>query len=209
MFQHLGGTMSCVPGYSEAEVELAHQRLTRAIHQGDERIAAYRIVRWGPSDGYEAIVVDVPEHAAALQRVLTTSFSPDDPDLYRVEVNAEPVPEEYLAGRGIFIRTLDVDSLPADVVDDLERASEEFQRARESGAPIQIVGWDEENQYWAVVREGESSFTGVQDLGDAISASSTRGDVPVIVSDEVYEQMVRKRDAWLPRPARVRASPPA
>src|SRR4051812_35602263 len=74
---------------------------------------------------------------------------------------------------------------------------------RVPGEPIRILGWDEENHYWAARRDGEPLFMGVQDLGDAINASSTRGDVDIVISDEVYEQMLQSSDAWLPRPRRV------
>ena len=69
--------------------------------------------------------------------------------------------------------------------------------------PIHILGWSEALQCWAAGRAGEPSFAGVQDLGDAIDASSTRGDVPIVVSKTVYEQMMAKGDAWLPYPSRV------
>jgi hypothetical protein len=52
-------------------------------------------------------------------------------------------------------------------------------------------------------REGEPSFRGVVDLGDAINASSTRGDVPILVNEAVYQEMHSYGDAWFPVPKRV------
>ena len=75
------------------------------------------------------------------------------------------------------------------------------------GAPIRILGWDEAVDGWAVDRQGDPTLTSVQDLGDALHASSSRGDVAIIVSDEVYQEMVDRRAAWRPLPARVRIEP--
>ena len=55
----------------------------------------------------------------------------------------------------------------------------------------------------AAAREGERSFTGVQDLGDAFMACNHR-DADLIVSNHVYAEIVARGDAWLPRPDCVR-----
>jgi hypothetical protein len=74
----------------------------------------------------------------------------------------------------------------------------------ESGAPIRILRRDPDDTCWLATREGEPSFQGVSDLGDAINASSTRGDVAILVSERVYEHMCSYSDAWYPVPSRVR-----
>jgi hypothetical protein len=66
--------------------------------------------------------------------------------------------------------------------------------AKSRVAPIVIHGWDEENNYWTASRDGEPSFLGVQDLGDAYQASNTRG-AELIISDGVYAQMVALGEA--------------
>ena len=70
-------------------------------------------------------------------------------------------------------------------------------------SPIRILARDPEDQFWVAARDGEPAFKGVGDLGDAINASSTRGDVPILVSEAVYEQMHSYGDAWYPVPKRV------
>jgi hypothetical protein len=72
-------------------------------------------------------------------------------------------------------------------------------------APVELLGWDEDNHYWAASRAGEPSFTGVQDLGDAYMACNSR-DAELIVTDEVYAEMVASGDAPPQRPSWVRAS---
>ncbi len=72
-----------------------------------------------------------------------------------------------------------------------------------ANAPVRILGWDDSNQHWAAAREGERSFAGVQDLGDAFMACHNRS-ADLIVSDHVYAEMVARGDAWLPRPDWVR-----
>ncbi len=72
-----------------------------------------------------------------------------------------------------------------------------------SGAPIRILGRDAEDTCWLAGREGEPSFQGVGDLGDAINASSIRADVAILVSKKVYEDMFLCSDAWYPVPSRV------
>ncbi len=76
-----------------------------------------------------------------------------------------------------------------------------------ASAPVEILGWDEDNNYWAAKRHGEPSFTGVQDLGDAYMACSTR-DANVIISDDVYEEMVASGDAPRERPSWVHSPRP-
>jgi hypothetical protein len=72
-----------------------------------------------------------------------------------------------------------------------------------TAAPIRILGWSEEHGCWAAERDGEPEFASVGDLGDAINASSTRGDVPIVISKTVYEDMIAQGHAWLPYPPRV------
>jgi len=76
------------------------------------------------------------------------------------------------------------------------------------GSPIRILGRDDPFGDWVAVREGEPGFTSVQDLGDALQASSSRGEVAILVSDEVYQQMLDAHAAWLPLPNRVRIEEP-
>jgi hypothetical protein len=64
-----------------------------------------------------------------------------------------------------------------------------------TGAPIRILGWSEEHGCWAAERDGEPEFASVGDLGDAINASSARGDVPIVITARVYEQMMAQGDA--------------
>ncbi|HEY2984617.1 MAG TPA: hypothetical protein VGJ38_10715 [Jatrophihabitantaceae bacterium] len=66
-------------------------------------------------------------------------------------------------------------------------------------APVEILGWDETNSYWAAKRDGEPSFTGVQGLGDAYMACTAR-DADLIISDDVYAEMVAAGDAPPERP---------
>jgi hypothetical protein len=72
-----------------------------------------------------------------------------------------------------------------------------------SAAPVRILGWDDKNEYWAAVRDGEPSFTGVQGLGDAYMACSNR-DAELVIDDDVYAQMVAAGDAPPERPDWVR-----
>lgn len=71
-----------------------------------------------------------------------------------------------------------------------------------TNAPIRVVGWDEENQYWTAQCDDEPSFCGVQDLGDAYLACSAR-EVSLIVSDDVYAAMVALGEAPPVRPGWV------
>jgi hypothetical protein len=67
--------------------------LTEAIR--DRLFATYSIVEWGPSDGYELVVVNVPDQNLSLERLLSTAFAPDQPAMYRVEVDTSPLPHRY------------------------------------------------------------------------------------------------------------------
>jgi hypothetical protein len=69
-------------------------------------------------------------------------------------------------------------------------------------APIVLLGWDEDNHNWAASREGEPSFTGVQDFMDAWLASQTRG-ASLVIPDAVYAQLLADGDAPPERPAWV------
>lgn len=69
-----------------------------------------------------------------------------------------------------------------------------------SNPPIHIHGWDEVSNYWAATREGEPSFRGVQDLGDAYAAALTRR-CDLVIADEVWIEM--NDGQWRPRPSDV------
>jgi hypothetical protein len=73
-----------------------------------------------------------------------------------------------------------------------------------SNAPVTVLGWDERNHDWTAQRDGESSFTGVGDLGDAYMACSVR-NADLIISDAVYAEMVAAGDAPPERPDWVRS----
>jgi hypothetical protein len=66
-------------------------------------------------------------------------------------------------------------------------------------APVRILGWDDENQWWSASRAGEPSFGGVQSLGDAYLACCSR-NAALIVPDDVYAQMVAFGEAPNVRP---------
>jgi hypothetical protein len=69
-------------------------------------------------------------------------------------------------------------------------------------APVRILGWDERNHCWTAQRDGEPSFTGVQDIGDAYMACSWR-QADLIIADDVYADMVESGDAPPTRPSWV------
>jgi hypothetical protein len=66
-------------------------------------------------------------------------------------------------------------------------------------APVVIVGWDDEANYWAASRDGEPTLTGVQSLGDAYMASASR-EADLVISEAVYSEMVASGDAPPQRP---------
>ena len=55
-------------------------------------------------------------------------------------------------------------------------------------APIHVLGWDDDNHFWGVSRDGEPSFHGVQDLEDLYAAALTR-ECAMVMSDEVWSAM--------------------
>lgn len=63
-----------------------------------------------------------------------------------------------------------------------------------TGAPVQLLGWDESRQVWLASREGEPTFVWVQDLGDAYLAAQAR-DAELHIPASVYAEMVRSGDA--------------
>jgi hypothetical protein len=54
-----------------------------------------------------------------------------------------------------------------------------------ASAPIHVHARDEGSHLWPATREGEPSFTGVQDLEDLYAAALSR-DCDIVMSDEVW-----------------------
>jgi hypothetical protein len=72
-------------------------------------------------------------------------------------------------------------------------------RAQERERDIRVLGYDIQGGQWTA---SGGDVLGVYDLGDGISAAASRG-VRLLVSEEVYEEMLLRGDAWLPRPKSV------
>jgi hypothetical protein len=57
-----------------------------------------------------------------------------------------------------------------------------------ASAPIHVHARDNGSDLWPATRQGEPSFTGVQDLEDLYAAALSR-DCYIVISDEVWIQM--------------------
>ncbi len=64
-----------------------------------------------------------------------------------------------------------------------------------SGAPVHILGWDEERQVWLARRDGEPSFVWVQDFADAYQAAHVSRGVDLIVPAAIYREWIAIGDA--------------
>lgn len=91
---------------SDAELQQAMDRLTEAIHGRHWYMPSYRIVGWGPRDGYVEVLTTAPDHAEALQRMIDTHLIGGDPALYRVEVTTSNLPEQHCAWADLRARAI-------------------------------------------------------------------------------------------------------
>ena len=77
-----------------------------------------------------------------------------------------------------------------------------------SGAPVHILGWDEERQVWLARRDGEPSFVWVQDFDDAhqaaISPAPGRQKLPAPLPRPQHASQARRY--WLVRLSPVQAA---
>jgi hypothetical protein len=64
-----------------------------------------------------------------------------------------------------------------------------------SGAPVHILGWDDDRQVWLARRDGEPSFSWVQSFADAYLAACVHREVDLIVPAAVYEEWVSAGNA--------------
>ena len=64
-----------------------------------------------------------------------------------------------------------------------------------SGAPVRILGWDEERQVWLARRDGEPSFVWVQGFTDAYRTARVSRGVDLIVPASIYRQWIAAGDA--------------
>jgi hypothetical protein len=64
-----------------------------------------------------------------------------------------------------------------------------------SGAPVHILGWDEERQVWLARRDGEPSFVWVPDFDDAYQAACVSRGVDLIVSAAIYGEWAASGEA--------------
>jgi hypothetical protein len=62
------------------------------------------------------------------------------------------------------------------------------------GAPVRILGWDNEQEVWLAERDGEPSYKWVQDFGDAYYSCLAR-DVELHVPASIYAEWVRGGEA--------------
>jgi hypothetical protein len=75
-----------------------------------------------------------------------------------------------------------------------------------TGAPVQILGWDERRQVWLARREGESAFAWLQSFGDAYLAAIVSRGVDLIVPAAIYREWIASGDAPEEVPQGVRLS---
>lgn len=75
---------------------------------------------------------------------------------------------------------------------------------------IRVVEWNEIEGYWSAVREAEDGtrcvtpdIWGIRDLDDGIDAAWSR-NCDLLISDDLYAEMVQAGDARYPRPSRTR-----
>lgn len=76
-----------------------------------------------------------------------------------------------------------------------------------SGAPVQILGWDDDRQVWLARRENEPSFVWVQSFADAYLAACVHREVDLIIPAAIYREWVASDVAPQVPPRGVLLSP--
>jgi hypothetical protein len=75
--------------------------------------------------------------------------------------------------------------------------------ARVGGAPVRILGWDDERQVWLARRDGEPSFVWVNSFIDAYQAARVSRGVDLMVPAAIYQEWAALGDAPGKPPAGV------
>jgi hypothetical protein len=71
------------------------------------------------------------------------------------------------------------------------------------GAPVRILGWNDELQVWLASRDGEPSFVWVNSFTDAYQAARVSRGVELIVPVTIYREWAAMGDAPRQPPAGV------
>lgn len=63
------------------------------------------------------------------------------------------------------------------------------------GAPVHVIGWDDDRQAWLARRDGEPDFVWVRGYADAYLAACVHRDVDLIIPAAIYREWVAAGDA--------------